>query len=146
MLARDLLRLASGLVTSARVAVREPELTAGLAALDGAACARAGTPACYRVRLVNPGKTACTLDVVVHGERDGADVPVFEERWTQPLDGGAVAERWIVTDWTGGARVVGAHPAVPLVLGGERRGAWHIEATVDSPSRERLHIEGSLLA
>jgi hypothetical protein len=150
MLLHDLARIARGVVTAARTALREPPVTAGLAVLDGAEVARPATPACYRVRLHNPGPDACALSVVVRGARSDGRTPPFEVRWTQALDARAAAERWIVTDWTGAAELHDVRPHVPpVVAAGPEVARWTIEARVDGPRQAtcgHLRIEGSLAA
>jgi hypothetical protein len=145
MLLRDLRRIARGLVTTARVALRDPEPAPGVAVLEGAAIARAHATACYRVRVHNPGQRARSLDVVVRGERSDAETPTFEVAWSEALGAGAAADRWVVTDWTGAARVADAPPAVTPILSGDAAVRWAIEAHVSS-SPDRLRIEGSLVA
>jgi hypothetical protein len=149
MLLRDLRRIARGLVTTARVALRDPEPAPGLAVLEGAAIARARGATCYRVRIHNPGPHARSLDVVVWGERSDAETPAFEVGWSEALDAGAAVDRWVVTNWMGAARVADTPPAAaPILFGDASNDAavrWTIEAHVAS-SPDRLHIEGSLVA
>lgn len=144
MVARDVARALGGLASTLRVAFREPPPTPCVAILEAPTTARARTPSSCRLRVYNPSTTARTITTRVHGERDDLPSAGFDLHWTQELPAGAVAERWLTTDWMGAAEIRDAPPAAaPFVVAGRTSGHWTIDATIDG-APDRLRIQGSL--
>jgi hypothetical protein len=145
MLGRDLGRVARGIATTARLALREPPDAPGLALLEGPEAVRLDTASCYRVRVHNPGPEPCAVTIRLRGECRDAGVP-FELHATIALAAGSAADRWLTTDWSGRAELADAHPRGPISLAiGPAIGRWALHASLEGRSGH-LRIEGSIAA
>jgi hypothetical protein len=146
MLLADLVRIARGFATAARVAVRKPPARPCLAVLDGPESTRATTLTGYRLRLHNPGDRACRLAISIRGERSDRIGPTFALRATTEVPAGSGAQVWLVTDWVVLAELRDQPPPEPLFPPVAREiGRWWIEARIDG-SDDLMRIEGSLRA
>jgi hypothetical protein len=146
MLFADLARIARGVATAARLAVRSPAAKPCLAFLEGPESTRPTMLTGYRLQLHNPGDHACRLAVAIRGERSDRTGPTFALRATTEVPAGSVAQCWLVTDWVDLAELREEPPPEPLLPPVERElGRWWIDARIEG-SDERLRIEGSLHA
>jgi hypothetical protein len=146
MLLADLVRVARGMATAARVALRNPAAQPCLVALEGPETIRATILTGYRLRLHNPGDRACRLAVAIRGERTDRIGPTFTLRAMTEVPAGSGAQCWLVTDWVNFAEVRDQPPPEPLLPPDTREvGRWRIDARIDG-SDEELRIEGSIRA
>ena len=126
-------------------APRSPE--PGLALLEGEASAPVGEPSGYRVRVHNPSERSRRFTVLIRGWRGEEVEPAFEVGWDLTLEPGASAERWVRSSWIGDASLVtDPLPERAAVWDARPAGRWRVEARVDGPERDALHIAGMFAA
>lgn len=143
-LGRDLVGVLRGLGRTLGWALRTPVARPALAVLEGAQFSRLGALSMYRVRAYNPCPVPRSLRVLLVGWVDGMPEAQFQLEWETILESTAASERWIRTDWRGGASIVDGRPnEVPIWDAGNTIGRWHLEARLaEVPT---LHISGALV-
>jgi hypothetical protein len=105
-LAADTLGVARGLARALRQ-VRRVDDRIGIGLLEGAACAVAGEPNPYRIRLVNDGPEARAVRLELHGE--GAATTTI----SCALEPRTARDLFLVTDWGQRFDVTAEPPAAP---------------------------------
>lgn len=148
-LAGDVATAVRSLLGALPLTVVAPEPEPGLALLEGPSQTRVGTDAAYRVRAYNPTSARRSIDVAVTGWRDGDPAAKFDLGWTAHLESGAIDERWVVTDWRGGAVLLDRAPnrSSSSSERGEASDRWHVEARITgAPRAAVLRAAGDVVA
>lgn len=142
-LGHDLARVPAAIGRSLAWAVHPHAERPCLAVLEGEPLARAGATSAYRIRVHNPTAIRRTLEVSVVGWVDSRPDGPFRLVWTAVLEAGAVAERWLGTEWRGRAAWLDHAPdGSPIMSANDVMDRWHVEA---SAATDVLRVSGALV-
>ena len=114
-----------------RAATVAPRTEAGLALVEAPPLLARDEPMSVRVRLVNPTRAECRLQVAVDGI--AADGRTFHVSWNAHLAPFAAEDRYVVTTWRGDATVEQTEPSLPHRWAvGVPAATWRVIARVGS--------------